>query len=137
MKKLRTGRLALLLLCTTVLPLALATTAVAGETATSTDDVEKKLTAAKERLNLTPDQEAKMRPLLQEQGERLKAIREKYGDKPEGPAKKARMDELRAAKRDLRDKLGVILSKEQLAEWDTMKDEAVDRIKEKRSGTGR
>ena len=132
MRKLVAVNVMLALAASAVIVSLLTPIAVAGEM--SKDDVQARLAAMKEKLKLTPDQEEKIKPLLQAQAEKLKGIHDKYLNKTDDASKKAKMDEVRAAKRDLHDKLGGILSKEQMADWEKMRDESAQKMKEKHAG---
>lgn len=90
------------------------------------------LGAAKGRLNLTPQQEAQLTPLMKEEADRLRAIREKYGRAPSIEQRRAKYEEAADVRRDFRSKLNNVLTPEQLTEWDKMRAEALTRAQRER-----
>jgi len=81
---------------------------------------------AKARLQLSPDQEAALRPLLHEQADTLKGIRAADGSRRE------KLQKAKAAQADFRGRLEKILDPTQLAEWDKMRDELKEKARERR-----
>ncbi len=86
--------------------------------------------AIKTRLKLTPDQEARIRPILQEEAGKLKAVGQKYEGQTSRKAKKAKMKEAKAIQSDAQTRINPLLTEEQQAEWKKMRDEAKARAKE-------
>jgi Spy/CpxP family protein refolding chaperone len=76
-----------------------------------------------DELKLTPEQQEKLRPLLQEEGKKMRAI---YQDvKLSREQKLAKMKESRTA---LREKLKLILTPSQLETWDKLSEQRAQRI---------
>jgi hypothetical protein len=90
------------------------------------------LGAAKGRLNLTPQQEAQLAPLMKEEADKLRAIREKYGLSPSPDERRAKYEAAADVRRNFRAKLNGVLTPEQLTEWDKMRAEALTRAQQQR-----
>lgn len=87
-------------------------------------EVQQRLAQAKQRLQLTPEQESKLRALLHEQAGKLRAIRDRYANDTSLQARGARSREARAVQDDFHTRLQGVLSPAQLDEWDKMAAEA-------------
>lgn len=93
------------------------------------------VTEAKARLKLTPEQEAQFRPIFTERTTKLKAIHAKHAGDTSRSAKRAMYKEARPVMEEYQQKVRAILTDEQEAEWEKMRDEAKARLKERyRSG---
>jgi gas vesicle protein len=95
-------------------------------------EVQQRIAQAKQRLQLTPEQETKLRALLQEEAQKLRAIRDKYANDTTLQGRGARSRELQAVQEDLRGKLQTVLSPAQLDEWDRMAAERRAQARERR-----
>lgn len=84
---------------------------------------------AKARLNLTPEQETQIKPLMQRRNEALKAIRDKYAGENSRRARRAMFQEAQPVVENYHARLRTILNDAQYAEWEKMRDEARDRLK--------
>lgn len=71
------------------------------------------------RLNLTEEQKAQVRPILEEQREKKAAIMEKYRDQGRG-AKVYMRDDMEALELDVQLKLAKVLTEEQMKEYRKM-----------------
>ena len=99
--------------------------------------VQAAIAEAKARLKLTPEQEAQIRPLVAERTEKLKAIRDNHAGDTSRRAKREMYREARPVLDDYQDKVRAILTDEQEAEWEKMRSEATERLKERyRAGQG-
>ncbi|MCP4346477.1 MAG: hypothetical protein GY795_13230 [Desulfobacterales bacterium] len=74
------------------------------------------MSALKERLNLTEEQESQVRPVIEKQVESRKAIFDKYRDEPRENRKSMR-DEIKQNREDTEKQLEAILSEEQMEEY--------------------
>lgn len=83
--------------------------------------VERQLKDMKERLKLTTEQEAKVKPILEENTKKMMAMRQKM--EPGNPPSEAVMKEMHENREATNNKLGAILSKEQMAEYEKMMSE--------------
>ena len=101
-----------------------------------TEVVRAAMEEAKARLKLTPDQEVQLKPVIEERTAKLKAIREKHAGDSSRSAKRAMFKEARPVMDEYQQKVRAILTDEQEAEWEKMRDEARKRLKEQyRSGS--
>jgi len=92
---------------------------------------------AKARLKLTPEQEAQLKPLVQDRNQKLKAIRDKYAGESSRRAKRAMLKEAQPVVENYQARVRTILNDEQEAEWEKMRAEAKERFKEQyKSGNG-
>ncbi|HTP72535.1 MAG TPA: hypothetical protein VML58_09975 [Burkholderiaceae bacterium] len=83
-------------------------------------EAQQRLAEAKQRLQLTPEQETSLRALLLEEATKLRAIREKYANDTSLQARGARSREMRAVQEDFHTRLQGVLSPAQLDEWERM-----------------
>ena len=92
---------------------------------------------AKARLKLTPEQEAQLKPIVQDRNQKLKAIRDKYASDTSRRAKRAMFKEAQPVVENYQARVRTILNDEQEAEWEKMRAEAKERLKEQyKSGHG-
>jgi Spy/CpxP family protein refolding chaperone len=101
--------------------------------APSAEEVQQRLEAAKSRLNLTPEQEQRLRPVVEEEAKQLREIQQKYGGTTSRQDKRTALQEARAVQQDFRAKLEGILTPEQIGEWNEMRSEARERFRQRRS----
>jgi hypothetical protein len=90
------------------------------------------------RLALTPEQEAKISPLVEERNAKLKALRESSDPNGSRREKLGMLKQARGIQQDFVKQVEPLLSKEQKKEWAAMRDEmketAKARLREKRGG---
>lgn len=96
------------------------------------EEIRERVEAAKTRLKLTPDQTGRLESLLKEEAANLRAVESKYNNDPSIQARRARIKEARVVQRNLREKLSRVLSKDQMTEWDKMREEARARAREEK-----
>ena len=98
---------------------------------------ELKIEELKKRLNLTPEQEQRLAPLVQNRNAKLKALRERSGDDTSRRARKAMLKEARGIQEGFVEQVEPILTKEQLKEWEAiraeMRDAARERLRERKA----
>lgn len=83
---------------------------------------ESRLKMLTEKLNLTEDQQAKVKPILEDESTKMKALHD------EGPAdKQAKMKELHMSSTE---KINAILTPDQQAKWKQMKQEMMEKHNE-------
>ena len=70
--------------------------------------------------------------LLREEATNLRAVETKYSNDSSIQGRRARIKEARTVQQDLSEKLSKVLSKEQMTEWDKMREEARARAREER-----
>ncbi|MBD2722538.1 hypothetical protein [Hymenobacter armeniacus] len=86
-------------------------------------------------LGLSADQQAKLQPILLAQRQDMLAMREKVQT---GGRQRGMGQELKAAQAKYTEQIKAVLTPEQFAKFDQMKDEARDKMRERRaSGQGR
>jgi hypothetical protein len=85
---------------------------------------------ARARLKLTPEQEAALRPLIQERLAKLKEIRDRHSGDTSRRAKREMYREAKPVIEEYQEEVRAILDDEQEAEWEKMRDEARQRLKE-------
>ncbi len=88
------------------------------------------LQEARARLQLTPDQEAQLKPLIQERNEALKAIRDKHAGDDSRRARRAMFREAKPVVENYQARVRTILNDAQYDEWEKMRAEARERLKE-------
>ena len=90
--------------------------------------------AVRSRLNLTPEQEAKLRPLFQQRALDLQATRSKL---EQAATRTDKRNVLRAAKSDAQafnSQVESLLNDQQKHEWRDLRDETREKIKERYEG---
>ena len=92
--------------------------------------VQAALQEAKARLQLTPEQEAQLKPLMQERNQALKAIRDKYAGDDSRRTRRAMFREAEPIIENYQARVRTILNDAQYAEWEKMRAEARERLKE-------
>jgi hypothetical protein len=85
---------------------------------------------ARARLKLTPEQEAQLKPLVQERNQALKAIRDKYAGDDSRRARRAMFKEAQPVVENYQARVRTILDDAQVAEWEKMRAEARERLKQ-------
>jgi len=86
---------------------------------------ESRLKMLTEKLNLTEDQQAKLKPILEDQSKQMKAL---HDDTSLAPAdKQAKMKELHESSGE---KINAVLTPDQQAKWKQMKQEMMEKHKE-------
>jgi len=83
----------------------------------------------KTRLNLTPDQVEKIRPLLQEDAQKIKAIRDKHAGDTSEAVRKQMLNEAEPVRKDFNKRIEQILSPEQRKEWNKIREERAEELK--------
>lgn len=86
---------------------------------------------AKARLKLTPEQEAQLKVLRQERNEALKQIRDRHAGDRSRRARRAMFREAEPVIENYQARVRTILDESQYAEWEKMRAEARDRLKER------
>ncbi len=91
--------------------------------------VERQINGMKERLNLTADQETKLRPILEASMTKQMALREKYKPEPGQPPSKEMMDDMAKVRKETLEKIGTVLDADQMKKYEAM-------MAERRGGPG-
>lgn len=84
------------------------------------------------RLNLTPQQQEQIAPLVEERKAKMEPIRAKVDSAASRREKLAVLQEAKAVQDDFNSKVQPILSQEQQAEWQKIREELRERMKERR-----
>jgi predicted Zn-dependent protease len=133
------SKLVVAALLTTTLSVASAAT-MAGEHGLDPAKVQARMQEAVQRLQLTPEQQATLKPIVEEHVAQLKALRDKHPRDGSRDAKRAMMQEARTLRDAYDTKVRGVLTDEQEKEWDAMRREARDRMrdewKQRRETTG-
>jgi hypothetical protein len=109
----------------------LAGPAMPQATAEQAAAVQAALAEAKVRLNLTAEQEAALIPLMEERAAKLKAIRDQHAGDDSRRARRAMFRDAKPVMEDYQAKVRAILDDTQEAEWEKMRAEARERLKER------
>ena len=120
MTKLRIGLMAAALaLCLPVLP-------AQQDTATQQQRMERaqqRLQEIKDRLKLTPEQEEQVKPIVMDEFQQLKAMRDKHSGDTSRRGRMKMMREARDIQSDTENKLAKVLNKDQMAELKKMREQ--------------
>jgi len=117
-----------------LLLLALPVASALADETPAPPDPQARLAELKSRLNLSEEQQAELKPLLEQHAATLKSIRGQY---PADPAELSRKDKramakaMRGQQAAFKEQLAGVLTPEQLAEWETMQKEMREQAKER------
>ena len=92
--------------------------------------IEKHMQMAAERLKLSDAQKQQLRPLIDEHVAKVKAIRDKYPAEIPRDQKRQMFEEMHAVRADYDTKVRAVLTEEQQQEWEKMRSERRDRMRE-------
>jgi len=104
--------------------------ALAQQPAVDPAAIQAVLEEARARMQLTPEQEAQLKPLIQERNEALKAIRDKHAGDDSRRARRAMFREAQPVVENYQARVRTILNDAQYDEWERMRAEARERLKE-------
>lgn len=85
----------------------------------------------KARLQLTPDQQAKIAPLAEERRAKLEGMRDKLNSASSRRDKRAVLQEAKAAQDDFAAKVEPLLTPEQQTEWQKIREETREKMLER------
>jgi hypothetical protein len=88
------------------------------------------------RLKLTPEQEAQLKALRQRRNDALKAIRDRHAGDDSRRARRAMFKEAEPVIDNYQARVRTILDESQYAEWEKMRVEARERLKERYKAGG-
>ena len=106
-------------------------TSAANVTDAQREAAELKIEELKARLNLTPDQEAQLAPLMQERNAKLKALRDGSGGDTSRRARRAMLQKAKGIQDDFNKQVEPILDEEQMKEWQAIRAEMRSKAKER------
>jgi hypothetical protein len=92
------------------------------------DKVQAQMQAAVARLQLTPQQQDQLRPIVQDHVAQLRALRDKYPPEASRESRRAMFHEARTLRDDYEAKVREVLTDEQEMEWAQMRREARERM---------
>jgi hypothetical protein len=93
--------------------------------------MEMKLDELRQRLALTPEQEAKIAPLIKERNEKLKALRASAGPTSSRREKRNAMQQARSIQQSFIAQVDPLLTSEQKKEWEKIRSEMRDAARER------
>lgn len=97
----------------------------AQSAAQTQDNAESKLQQISQQLNLSEEQKTKLKPILQDEVDQLKALKSDTSASSQDKLQKAK--EIRASHKQ---QIDAILTPEQKQKWQQMKEQAVDQMKQ-------
>lgn len=112
------------LIVSIVLAATLPSAALAEPTDAQRQAMAMKIDELRDRLALTPEQESKLAPLLQERNAKLQDLWARRDPDASRREKRALMNDAKAIQEDFTRKITPILTKEQLQQWDAFRKEA-------------
>lgn len=92
--------------------------------------IEKHMQMAAERLKLSDAQKQQLRPLIDEHIAQVKAIRDRYPAEIPREQKRQMFQEMHAVREDYDAKVRAVLTDEQRQEWEKMRSERRDRMRD-------
>jgi hypothetical protein len=103
----------------------------ADETRSSSEVAQLGMEQLRERLALTPDQEAKIAPLVQARNQKLQALRGSMDADASRRQKRGAFKEAREIQSDFVEKVEPLLTAEQKKEWEALRKEMRDEMKQR------
>lgn len=98
------------------------------------EQLQQRLDEIKERLALTPEQVDQIRPVLVDELQQMKAVRDQYGDSPNRRTRLKMAREVRGIQSATDDKLKTFLSKMQMDELKKIREEMREEFRQRRNG---
>lgn len=84
---------------------------------------QQRLQEIKDRLKLTPEQEEQVKPIVMDEFQQLKAVRDKYAGDTNRRSRLKMAREMRDVQSDTENKLAKVLNKDQMAELKKMREQ--------------
>lgn len=84
---------------------------------------QQRLQEIKDRLKLTPEQEEQVKPIVMDEFQQLKAVRDKYAGDTNRRSRLKMAREMRDVQSDTENKLAKVLNKDQMAELKEMREQ--------------
>jgi periplasmic protein CpxP/Spy len=98
-----------------------------GGTLTPEQRIEKRLAHAQKRLNLTDDQVAKLKAILEQNMAKIKADRQAMKNAQPGPARQDARKQMQADAKSMRDQIKTVLTPEQLKKFKELRIQQIER----------
>jgi len=92
--------------------------------------IEKHMEHAAERLGLSDAQKEQLRPLVEQHVAKAKAIRDKYPAESSAEQRRQMYQEMHAVREEYDGQVRAVLTEEQRQEWEKMRSERRDRMRE-------
>lgn len=108
--------------------------ALANDRAPDPARAQARLQEALDKLDLTADQKAQLKPVLEQHVADVKVVRAKYPAEPSREQKRDMFREMRPLRDDYETKVRAVLNDEQEKKWQEMRDEARKRMREQHRG---
>jgi len=93
------------------------------------EQFQQRMAEYKDRLKLAPEQEERLTGLIKDQMQKARDIRAKYQEQA-NPDRRAMMQEMRGLQEDLDGKVAEFLSKDQMIEWNKIREENQQRMRD-------
>ncbi len=122
-RRLTTLALSFAVMCVFVLP------AVAQTPDEMNMDIATRMAKLKERLQLTDPQVEQLKPVVQEEVQKMKAITQKYEGDTSHHARHEMSKEIEPVRKDFNERIEKILDKDQMKEWNKIKKEREEEVK--------
>jgi hypothetical protein len=84
------------------------------------------------RLKLTPEQIEKLKPIVQQEIQELRAVRDKHASDTSRRGRLSMAREMKGVQDKYDDSIGAVLTPEQIKEWKKIKEERKEQMKQKR-----
>jgi hypothetical protein len=102
----------------------------------SAEEIRQRLEEVKTRLKLTDDQVTQLKPLVQEELQKLRALHDKYTGDTSSRARRAKLREAKSIQSHFDENLEKILTKDQMKEWKRLRSERRKKLKEEMERRG-
>jgi Spy/CpxP family protein refolding chaperone len=100
-----------------------------GDSAARAAQVKERLAKISKELNLTPQQNEQLKPIIQQEVADLRAVHDKYKGDKSSDAKMSRRKEMRAVQEKYEPQINGVLTPDQQAQWKKMKQEKMEQMK--------
>ena len=91
---------------------------------------QERLDQLKTRLKLTPEQTEELKPIVKQEVEEMRAVRERLGSDTSGRGRATMLREMKGVQEKYTPQINAILTPEQQQEWKKIKDERKQQLKE-------
>ena len=101
-----------------------------GQSPDIAEQAKARMTEIQGRLKLTPQQIDQIRPILQDEVQKMKALRDKYQGDTSRSSKRHMLREAKSIQEDGQSKINPLLTKDQQSEWKKIRDEQKAKMRE-------
>jgi Spy/CpxP family protein refolding chaperone len=103
-----------------------------SDSAARTVEVRERLAKISRQLNLTPQQTAQLKPVIQQEVVDLRAVKDKHKGDTSHAGRETKAREIQGVRQKYELQINAVLTPEQQAQWKTMKEAKKEKVKAKK-----